>query len=101
DKPQGDGVVGIAVLLAQPGERFPDTRTAIVKHRRRVSSKAAAMRHKARHQTALSVELVRIRAGETHRLGPGIARRSSRISLIEPDAIEKLHQREIQDIDPD
>src|SRR6266446_6143473 len=52
DEPQADGFVGIALLLPQPGERFPDIGPAIVEERRGVAPEAAAVRYKARHEPA-------------------------------------------------
>src|SRR6516225_4604072 len=72
-----------------------------MKHRRRPVPEAASVRHEARDQATAAIERMRIRSGSVHPMRPSIAFGFSRKLLVEPDAIEELHQRKIQDIDPD
>ena len=59
-----------------------------------------AMRGKAWHQPAPPVEALRVPGVIGYCLSAGIAGGLARKFLIEPDAIEKFHQREVEDIDP-
>ena len=58
------------------------------------------MRDKARHETALPIKPVRVGGRKRHRLSPRVALRFAGEAFVEPDAVENLHQREIEDIDP-
>src|ERR1700736_1712914 len=100
DEPHTESIVRIPLFLAQSVECFANIGAAVAEHRRRVPSETASVRHKARHQAASAVELLRIRRRSDHPLCASVAVGFPRICLVEPDAIEELHQREIQYVDP-
>ena len=54
DKAQGDALIGVAGLVAQPVERSAHIDAAVVEHRRGARAETASVRDKLRHQPALA-----------------------------------------------
>src|SRR5215470_1965473 len=100
DEPQRNRFVGISLFPAQPIEHLQDIGAAVMEHRRHGAPKAALIPGKARQHTALPKKLVGVTGLVADPLRPGIARGFAGELVVEPDAIEKFHQREIQHIDP-
>src|SRR5215472_9269570 len=100
DEPQRNRFVGISLFPAQPIEHLQDIGAAVMEHRRHRAPKAALVPGKARQHATLSIKLAGVTGVVADPLRPGIARGFAGELVVEPDAIEKLHQRKIQHIDP-
>src|SRR4051794_21650500 len=72
-KSQGDPLIGIARLAAQPVERLADLRASVMKHRARVVADAALVRHETRQYPAGAIKPVGIAGIEPRLLRPRVA----------------------------
>src|SRR5207249_372464 len=98
---QGDALVGVAGLAAHRIQRLADLPAAIMEHRARIVADAALVRDKTRQHPAPAIEPVGIAGAEQRLLRPRIALALPREFLVDPHAVEKFHQREIEDVGPD
>src|SRR5262249_36858130 len=100
DEGESDALVRVTRFLGETGERISDLSAAIVDHRGRVAGDAASVRHETRQHAAGAVELLRVAVGELLRLGAAVAGTLAVKLIVEPDAVEELHQGEIEYVDP-
>ena len=97
-----DALVRIALLVAQAVERLAHVGAAIVNHGIGILAPAALMGHEGRLEAAMAVEAAGVAVGVHRLLDLGVALGAVAAEVhVDPGAVQNLHQRPVQHVDPD